>query len=74
MFAIKLATLSGYKVVTVASKRNWDLVKSLGASAVFDYNDHEVVAHIQNWVREEGNGPLTQGLDTISEHGVLRNA
>ncbi|KIM27856.1 hypothetical protein M408DRAFT_160105 [Serendipita vermifera MAFF 305830] len=72
MFAIKLATLSGYKVVTVASKRNWDLVKSLGASAVFDYNDHEVVAHIQNWIREEGNGPLTQCLDTISEHGSVK--
>ena len=33
---IQLAKLSGYKVVTVASPRNHELVKSYGADAVFD--------------------------------------
>jgi len=71
MYAIKLASLVGYKVVTVASKRNWDLVKSLGASAVYDYNDPSVVSHIQKWAREEGGGSLKKGLDTISENGSI---
>lgn len=71
MYAIKLAALSGYKVVTVASKHNWDLVKSLGASAVFDYKDPKVVSHIKEWVKSQGLGPLTKGLDTISEGGSI---
>ena len=35
-FGIQLAKLSGYKVVTVASPRNHELVKSLGVDVVFD--------------------------------------
>jgi NADPH:quinone reductase-like Zn-dependent oxidoreductase len=35
-FGIQLAKLSGYKVVTVASPRNHEFVKGLGADAVFD--------------------------------------
>ena len=35
-FAIQLAKLSGYKVVTVASPRNHEFLKGLGADAVFD--------------------------------------
>ena len=35
-FGIRFAKLSGYKVVTVASPRNHEFVKSLGADAVFD--------------------------------------
>ena len=35
-FAIQLAKLSGYKVVTVASPRNHEFLKTLGADAVFD--------------------------------------
>ncbi|KAG8818006.1 hypothetical protein FRC17_011004 [Serendipita sp. 399] len=71
MYAIKLASLAGYKVVTVASSRNWDLVKSLGASAVLDYKDPEVVQKIRNWADTEGGGKLTKGLDTISENGSI---
>ena len=35
-FGIQLAKLSGYKVVTVASPRNHEFLKGLGADAVFD--------------------------------------
>lgn len=35
-FAIQLLHAAGYKVVTVSSKHNFDLCKSLGADAVFD--------------------------------------
>lgn len=36
MFSLQLAHLAGYKVVAVASPRNWELCKALGADAVYD--------------------------------------
>ncbi|KAI0382682.1 GroES-like protein [Hypomontagnella monticulosa] len=40
--AIQLAVNSGYEVITTASPKNFDLVKKLGASQVFDYNSPSV--------------------------------
>ncbi len=45
--AIQLAHLSGYKVVTTASLRNHDLLKSLGADVTIDYRDPDVVSKIK---------------------------
>jgi len=67
MYAIKLASLLGYRVVTTASPHNFELVKSLGASAVFDYKDPGVPTKIQQWIKDQNIGPLTKGIDTISE-------
>ncbi|KAI0748415.1 GroES-like protein [Daedaleopsis nitida] len=61
-FAIQLAALSGYKVVSTASPRNTALVKSLGASAVFDYHDPDVVAKIKDVTRDS----VRAAFDTIS--------
>ena len=36
--AIQLAIAAGYQVVTTASPKNFEYVKKLGASAVYDYN------------------------------------
>lgn len=36
-FAIQLAKLSGLKVATTASKKNWDKLRALGADLVVDY-------------------------------------
>ncbi|KAF9785245.1 hypothetical protein BJ322DRAFT_1108701 [Thelephora terrestris] len=47
-FAIQLAKLSGYKVVTVASPRNHELLKSFEAGAVFDYRDPEMVKEVKD--------------------------
>jgi hypothetical protein len=44
--AIQLATAAGYEVITTASPRNFEYVKSLGASQVFDYNSPSVVPDI----------------------------
>jgi len=41
-YAIQLAKLSGYNVVTTASKRNHELVKSLGADLVFDVSNQSI--------------------------------
>ena len=44
--AIQLAAGAGHKVVSVASARNIENVKALGADAVFDYNSASVVDDI----------------------------
>lgn len=44
--AIQLAAAAGVKVVTVASKHNLDSVKSLGATAAFDYKDPKCIEDI----------------------------
>jgi NADPH:quinone reductase-like Zn-dependent oxidoreductase len=36
LYAIQLAKISGYKIVTVASPRNHELLKNYGADVVFD--------------------------------------
>ncbi|RFU31127.1 hypothetical protein B7463_g5208, partial [Scytalidium lignicola] len=63
--AIQYAKLSGLTVVTLASKRNHDWLLSLGADAVFDYNDADVAKK----VRECTDNKLEFALDTISEEG-----
>lgn len=48
--AIQLAAAAGYDVVTTASPRNFDYVRGLGASQVFDYNDEKVVAKLVTYL------------------------
>ncbi|KAI9787530.1 MAG: hypothetical protein M1839_000060 [Geoglossum umbratile] len=60
--AIQFAKLSGYTVVTTCSPRNFDLVKSLGADAVFHYNDPNCAAEIRKFT----NDKLFHVFDTIS--------
>lgn len=67
-FAIQLARLAGYKVATTASPRNFELVKSLGADAVFDYHDPDVAAKIK---RATGDS-VTTVVDAISEKDSQR--
>ncbi|KAL7792423.1 GroES-like protein [Trichoderma ceciliae] len=63
ILGIQFAKLSGYKVITTASPRNFDYLKSLGADAVFDYRSPTVVEDI---VAAAG-GELTLAWDCISE-------
>ena len=52
----------GYRVITICSPRNFDLVKSLGAEAAFDYNDSECAAKIKEYTK----GDLKYIWDTIA--------
>ncbi|RYN46109.1 hypothetical protein AA0118_g12686 [Alternaria tenuissima] len=61
--AIQYAKLSGCKIVTICSPRNFDLVKSRGAIEAFDYKDPECAKKI----REYTNGELQLALDCISD-------
>lgn len=49
--AIQLAVHAGYEVFATASKRNFDLVKSFGASQIFDYSDKDVIENIANAIK-----------------------
>ena len=44
--AIQLAVAAGYEVITTSSPRNFDYVKRLGASQVFDYKQKAVVEDV----------------------------
>jgi NADPH:quinone reductase-like Zn-dependent oxidoreductase len=59
---IQFAKLAGYRVITTCSPRNFNLVKSLGAEAAFDYNDPEVTAKINDYTK----GNLNYVWDTIA--------
>ncbi|OQE20363.1 hypothetical protein PENSTE_c013G01584 [Penicillium steckii] len=41
--AIQLAVLAGYRVISTSSPKNFEYVKKLGASHVFDYNSQMIV-------------------------------
>lgn len=56
---------SGYTVVATSSPKNFDLLKSLGAEAVFNYADAETPAKIK-----AAYPSLGLGLDCIAENGT----
>ncbi|KAF4831714.1 Trans-enoyl reductase ACTTS2 [Colletotrichum siamense] len=68
-FAIQLAKLHGYKVITTCSPRNFDGVKVAGATHVFDYNDEEAIARIREAVPN-----LEYVFDTIGNATSSANA
>jgi NADPH:quinone reductase-like Zn-dependent oxidoreductase len=49
--AIQLATAAGYDVITTASPKNFEYVKGLGATNVFDYNSKSTVEDIIHVLR-----------------------
>ncbi|CBX90740.1 similar to oxidoreductase [Plenodomus lingam JN3] len=61
--AIQIARLAGLDVITTCSPANFALVKSLGASVAFDYNDPRCAEDIFKHTR----GQLYHALDCISE-------
>jgi NADPH:quinone reductase-like Zn-dependent oxidoreductase len=50
--AVQLAVASGFRVVTTASKANFDYVKSLGASEAFDYHASDIVDQLKATMKE----------------------
>ncbi|KAJ3891284.1 dehydrogenase [Lentinula edodes] len=62
-YAVQLAKQSGLQVITTASPRNHELLKKLGADAVFDYRDNEVVSKITTFCGDNG---LNVAIDCAS--------
>jgi hypothetical protein len=44
--AVQLAVSAGYEVFSTSSPKNFDLVKKLGASQVFDYNSSTIISDL----------------------------
>lgn len=68
MSATQLAHLSGYKIVTAASPRNFPLLKSLDADEMFDYRDPEIISKIKAVTGDS----IKRALDTIAVKESLR--
>jgi hypothetical protein len=65
-----LGVAAGYEVITTCSPRNYDLVKSLGASQAFDYNSPTVVEDIVR-VYKSGN-KVSAGAMSIGQGAALK--
>ncbi|KLU83812.1 hypothetical protein MAPG_02862, partial [Magnaporthiopsis poae ATCC 64411] len=68
VLGIQYAKLSGFKVLTTASPRNFDYLRSLGADEVYDYNS-------DGWaeeVRKSTGGKLRYAWDCISLEASAR--
>ncbi|KAI0674318.1 oxidoreductase [Trametes maxima] len=65
-YTIQLARASGFKVAATSSPRNFELLKSLGAAAVFDYHDPEIVQK----VKQVTGDSIRYGLDAIGSRAT----
>jgi NADPH:quinone reductase-like Zn-dependent oxidoreductase len=68
-YAVQLGKLSGLFVIATGSKKNHDLLKSLGANATVDYKDSDWEAQ----VRKLSNDNLQYAFDCISENGTIQS-
>ncbi|KAL8408924.1 hypothetical protein RB594_007385 [Gaeumannomyces avenae] len=60
--AIQLATAAGYQVVTTCSPKNFELVRSLGAKAAFDYKSKTAVEDVARECRARGGGVVAGAM------------
>ena len=73
--AIQLAVAAGYEVISTSSPKNFEYVKKLGASQVFDYNSPTVQADIiAAFDGKQGAGALAiAGTDQDSRTKIVRS-
>ncbi|GAA5972005.1 hypothetical protein JCM3765_005573 [Sporobolomyces pararoseus] len=65
LYTVQLLKLAGYTPIAVASKKNWALVKSLGAVSTYDYSTPDVTSKIASDYPQ-----LSLAVDCISENGT----
>ncbi|EWG51941.1 hypothetical protein FVEG_10785 [Fusarium verticillioides 7600] len=65
LYAVQLGRVSGLRVIAVASSKNHDLLKRLGAEVTVDYHDEDWVGR----VKEVTWGKLKYALDNIADGG-----
>lgn len=70
---VQIAAALGYTVIAVCSKRNFDAVKKIGATAAFDYNEKTVVEDVVGAAKSAGTD-IKFAYDSISEHGSAPQA
>lgn len=69
--AIQLAVAAGYTVISTASPKNFETVKRLGASQVFDYRSEKVVDDIVNVLKGQ---KLVGAFDAVGGPAWLATA
>ena len=70
ILAIQVAKLAyGLKVITTASSKHHDFLKSLGADEVFDYHDSNVIEQI----KKTGGANINYALDTVSNEQTFQS-
>ena len=69
MFALQFARLSGCRVLTTCSARNFQLAKALGAHEAFDYHDAEACSAA---IRATTNDDLLYAFDCVTEGTSLQ--
>jgi NADPH:quinone reductase-like Zn-dependent oxidoreductase len=67
---IQLAKASGLEVIATASPRNFDMVKGLGASAVFDYSSASIVDDIVARLKDKNVAGAYDGRTPHSAMGT----
>ncbi|KAI9686298.1 MAG: hypothetical protein M1820_010672 [Bogoriella megaspora] len=67
---VQLAVAAGYEVVVTASEANFELMKKLGASQVFDYKKDNVVDELVEALRSKEFAGV---YDAIGFHGAIQN-
>lgn len=67
--AIQMLKLAGFKVVATCSARNFGLVRSFGADAVFEYSSPTCASDIRSYTRVNG---LRLALDCITTPDTTR--
>lgn len=68
-YAVQLGKLSGLFVIATGSKKNHELLKSLGADACVDYRDSDWTEQI----RKISHDNLVHAFDCISEGGTIQS-
>ncbi|VDB91963.1 unnamed protein product [Peniophora sp. CBMAI 1063] len=63
LYVVQIARATGFQIFATCSPKNFELVKSLGADATFDYRDPEVSSKI----KEASGGKIQFAVDAISE-------
>ena len=69
LFGLQFARLSGCRVLTTCSPRNFQLVKALGAHEVFDYHNSEACAAA---IRTATKDNLLYAFDCVSTGSSLQ--
>ena len=69
--AVQLAQASGLEVISTASSKNFDFVKSLGAKQVFDYHKPDVVNEIVSALRGSN---FVGAYDAVSSPDTLTSS
>jgi len=70
ILAIQVAKLAyGLNVITTASSKHHDFLRSLGADEVFDYHDSNVIEQI----KKAGGSNINYALDTVSNEQTFQS-